>query len=223
MEIIIRQLRNMENQVKKLKKQDQPKQGKLTIVIEADPSHPPRSLQALILLILKHQIPANVTVHQHSSLNSNCSKDDLAWAGPSANEHNRVSSLLNLTWIWKPVGRHPNVKFVNHSCADLTGEMTIARLLTRLLESWTDSELYESLGFATTVHVDEWLDLLENSNQSNASGLIKLVEARLSTSEWLAGPAPGVKSLADIVYSNVLRDRLQSVRGREWVSRCCPV
>lgn len=221
MDEIMRQLRGIESEVDKLKRRQNNSPEKLTLVIDADPSYPPRSLISLAqsMMVLGQDIRINMTEHKHSSLLTGCPADLTNWLRHHNSNHNRVDNHLNLTWIWKNVGVHPVAKPVNWSKGDLCGETTIARLFARLLESWTGCALYENLDLHTTAHIDEWLDAWELCNKSGLSGLIKLVEARLAIASWLAGPLPGQKSLADIFLSAVLSDKLKSVRAKQWISQ----
>ncbi len=225
MDYIMTRLRGIETEVRKLKRNGKMSQEKLTLAIEVDPLHPPRSLQHLLrALMAREQILTNVTVHQHSSLKSSCSTDLMQWLGTSVSNRSRTDNQLNLSWIWKPIGRHPVAKVVNLPNGDIRGEPAIARLFARLFESWTENMLYESFDLNTCAQIDEWLDLWEGcSNQTGFSALIKRIESRLAAATWLAGPPPGVKSLADIFLASILSGKLNSVRGKEWMMRCASV
>lgn len=221
MDKIMKQLRGIETEVKKLQRKRDVDLEKLTLVIEADPSHPPYSLLSLAQSIMtREDIHATVTVHEHSSLKSACPKELLKWHGLRIPNRNRIDNQLNLTWIWKPVGRHPIAKLVNCVSSDVRGETTIARLLARLFESWTGWALYENFDLNTSASIDQWLDAWESCKPAEIPGFLKLIDVRLAKANWLAGPSTGVKSLADVFISAVLGNKLKSVRAKEWLLQC---
>ena len=221
MESIMSQLRGIESEVKKLKAKGKTSQKSLTLVIEADPAYPPRSLQILLrYLTTREDVLTSVTVHEHSSLKNPCPTNLMQWTGLHQSNRSRTDNQFNLAWIWKTVGRHPISKVVNQSIGDIHGETAIARLFARLIESWTETALYENFDLNTSAQIDEWLDLWEGCNQSNIPGFIKRIESRLAIATWLAGPIPGVKSLADVFLATVLSEKLNSVRAKDWCLRC---
>nr|CAH0100082.1 unnamed protein product [Daphnia galeata] len=228
MDSIMTRLRGIETEVKKLKKQGKTTQEKLTLVIEADPKHPPLSIQTLVrLLVVREDIL--VTIHQHSSLATACPTDLMQWSNLTVSNGSRINNQCNLTWIWKAIGRHPIAKVVNQTNGDIQGEAAIARLLTRLLESWTDCAMYENFDSSISSEIDEWLDIWEDcihSGDSKFSVLIRRIHNQLGHSDgrkWLVGPLPGVKSLADIFLSSLLSDKLSTGQAKEWISRCISV
>jgi len=216
MDSIMAQLLAIKTEVGKLKRSGQTAEENITLVIEADPAYPPSSLQILVRqLTTQPNIRAQVTVHKHSSLKSPTPDQ---WLHSSATTGYRLDNQLNLTWIWKSVGMHPSAKVVNRiTGSDFRGEATIARLLARLIESWTDISLYENLDCDSAAQIEEWIDLLEVSSQPGP--LIKRIEARLAVADWLSGLHRGTKSLADVYLSSVLRDKLQSSRAKDWSMR----
>lgn len=218
MDSIIAQLLAIKTEVGKLKRSGQKTEENVTLVIEADPAYPPLSLQALVLqLTAQPNIRAQITVHSHSSLKSSPPGQ---WLHSNATPGYRLDNQLNLTWIWKSVGLHPNARVVNRaSGGDILGEAAIARLLARLIESWTDVSFYESFDINDTAQIDEWVDLHGVSSQPGP--LIKRIEARLAVADWLSGPHRGTKSVADVYLSSVLRDKLQSSRAKDWSMRSC--
>lgn len=212
------QLLAIKTQVGKLKRRWQKAEENVTLVIEADPAYLPSSLQNLVnQLITQSNIRAQITVHRHSSLKSSPPNQ---WLHSSTTTGYRLDNQLNLTWIWKSVGVHPTAKIVNRAAVgDFRGEAAIARLLARLIESWTNILFYENFDIDTTAHIDEWIDLLEVSSQLGS--LIKRIEARLAVADWLSGPHRGTKSFADVFLASVLRDKLQSSRAKDWSVRSC--
>ena len=228
MDSIMTRLRGIETEVNKLKRQGKTTQEKLTLVIEADPKHPPLSIQTLVrLLVVREDI--SVTIHQHSSLATACPTDLMQWSNLTVSNGSRINNQCNLTWIWKAIGRHPIAKVVNQTNGDIQGEAAIARLLTRLLESWTDCAMYENFDSSISSEIDEWLDMWEcciHSGDSKFSVLIRRIHNQLGHSDgrkWLVGPLPGVKSLADIFLSSLLGDKLSTVQAKEWISRCISI
>jgi hypothetical protein len=216
MDSIMAQLLAIKTEVGKLKRSGQKAEENITLVIEADPAYPPSSLRILVRqLTTQSNIRAQVTVHKHSSLKSQTPDE---WLHFSATTGYRLDNQLNLTWIWKSVGMHPSAKVVNRTTgSDFRGEATIARLLARLIESWTDISLYENFERDSTAQIEEWIDLLEVSSQPGP--LIKRIEARLAVADWLSGLHRGTKSLADVYLSSALRDKLQSSRAKDWSMR----
>ena len=220
MDSIMTQLHNIEKEVKKLKRESQ-FCGKVSLVIEADPSYPPVSLQSLIQSLSTNKaLNVSITVHEHSSCGNVSSKNVTSWPRASVSNCSRMENHLNLTWIWKPDRRYPIAKFVNQSLGDIRGETTIARLLARLLESWTDCNLYENFDLCTSAQIDGWLDLWEECTQSNPSGFVKLINTRLANASWLAGPPPGTRSLADVFLSSALTIKGTTPHVKDWLSRC---
>lgn len=196
----------------------------LTLVIEADPKYPPLSLQQLVrLLILDGSVRTSLTVHGHSTLPASLPAHLVSWFGSwTPPNRSRMENQLNLTWIWKPVGCDPTAKIVNLSCSDLQGQASIARLLARLIESWTQTPFYESFGSSTSAQIDEWIDQLElgcGSGLSVPPSLSKRIEARLGKADWLAGPGRGAKSFADVFLSSLLKSQLTSPKAKDWCTR----
>ena len=218
MDSIMAQLLNIKNEVEKLKRNGQKAEENMTLVIEADPSNPPISLQILVhTLTTQQKIRTHLTVHRHSSLKTTVPEH---WLKSTVDVGCRLNNQLNLTWIWKTaVDFHPTAKVVNRVTGDIRGEAAIARLLARLIESWTQSPFYENLDCNSVAQVDEWIDLFESNSQPGP--LLKRIEARLAVADWLAGPHRGTKSLADIFLSAALRDRLTSSRAKDWSTRSC--
>jgi len=214
------QLLAIQTQVGKLKRRGQKAEENVTLVIEADPAYLPSSLQNLVnQLTTQSNIRTQITVHRHSSLKSSPPNQ---WLHSSIATGYRLDNQLNLTWIWKSVGVHPTAKIVNRAAVgDFHGEAAIARLLARLIESWTSILFYENFDINTTAQIDEWIDLLEVSSQLGLGPLMKRIEARLAVADWLSGPHRGTKSFADVYLASVLRDKLQSSRAKDWSVRSC--
>jgi len=230
MDSIMTRLRGIETEVKKLQRQGKTIEEKLTLVIEADPKYPPRSIQTLVkLLVAGEDARTIVTVHQHSSLASACPTDLMQWPNLTLLDGSRIDNHCNITWIWKPIGRHPIAKIVNRPNGDIHGEAAIARLLARLLESWTECAMYENFDLSICSGIDDWLDTWEGCLQSGDYKFLVLIRrihnqlGHLDGRKWLVGPLPGVKSLADILLSNLLGDKLNSDKAQEWMSRCASV
>lgn len=222
------QLQNLEAQVMKLKKSSSRPAGSVTVIIEADPSHPPRSLQSVVKsLVSSGKIRALVTVHQHSTLPVTMPTSELNWldTAPTFRVTSRLDNQLNLTWIWKPVGSLPIARTANISQGDIRGQPAIARLLARYAESWTELPFYEDFGSATSAEIDEWIDQLElvglNSPRPVAPTVLKRIEARLAAADWLAGPGRGAKSLADVFLSCLFQGKQLTTNGaKAWLTRC---
>ena len=217
MESIMRKLADAQKQVLSLKRQSNRNQEEnLTIVIEADPAHPPSAVRALLCQITAG-IKTSVTVHSHSSLPDSSIRQ--GWLKPVESSVNRPDNQLNLTWIWKAGGPQPVLKFVNRpNRADLRGEASIARLLARLAESWTNDSLYEAFGTTLAAQIDELIDLTERPTDKAA--IIRRLEQRLSRSDWLVGEGRGIKSLADVFLAAVLENHaIQNRQLKEWALR----
>ena len=232
LDLIMSKLHGLQAQVGKLKAGQQQAPSslyrnqieKVTLVIEADPNYPPLSLLPLIRS-LASQVRMSISTHGHSSLSDPLPVHLVSWPGSvmMAPERSRIENQLNLTWIWKPVGSLPTAKIVDVSSGDLQGQASIARLLARLMESWTKSSFYEDFGSSTAAQIDEWIDQLERGPGSGLSlppGLLKRIEARLSSADWLAGPGRGERSLADVFLSSLVGNQLTSDRAKDWCKRC---
>jgi len=215
MDSIMAQLQTIKNEVEKLKKGEQKTEENITLVIEADPSNLPASLQILVRsLTTQPKIRTQLTVHTHSSLKTTVPEH---WLQSSVVTGSRLDNKLNLTWIWKPVGS-PIAKVVNRvATGDICGEGAVARLLARLFECWSGIPFYENFDYNTAAQIDEWIDLLEVNCQLGP--LLKRIEARLAVADWLSGPHRGTKSLADVFLSAALQDKLTSSRAKDWSKR----
>jgi hypothetical protein len=153
----------------------------------------------------------------------------MQWPNLTVSDGSRIDNQCNLTWIWKPIGRHPIAKIVNRPNGDIHGEAAIARLLARLLESWADCAMYENFDSSICSQIDDWLDSWESCIQSGDSKFLMLIRrihnqlGHPDGRKWLVGPLPGVKSLADIFLSNLLGDKLNTLnsgQAKEWMLRC---
>jgi len=212
---ITARLESVQREVVCLKKASSIKPERLSIVIEADPSFPPESVKTMLKLLLTLPITATITTHRHSTLTQELTHNISNWLLPRFSDHNRIDNQLNVTWIWKSIGRHPIAKEVNMANSkEFIGENTITRLLARFIESWTDVTLYECFDLATCSQIDEWLELIEDKS------VMKRLESRLDHSEWLVGNGPGVKTLADYALASSVQHQQMNDRVKGWILRC---
>jgi len=225
MDSIMKRLLNLQAEVNVLKKRKTCQEiENLTLIIEADPRYPPQSLGHMIRsLISAQKIRMNVTLHRHSTLMEPLSNDLVDWLPSPQTCRPRSENQLNVTWIWKQIGCSPVAKTINPSSGDLHGQATIARLLARLTESWAGVTLYEEYGSSISAEIDDWIDASElvnnNPSRSTSPMLLKRIQGRLSSADWLAGPGRGVKSLADVFLATLFYDQLHSDTTKAWLSR----
>jgi len=214
-DLITERLENISREVTKLKNTSSLKPEKLSLVIEADPAFPPESIKTMLKLVSTLPIATTMTIHRHSTVNQDSTQNISNWLMPRSSGHNRIDNQLNITWIWKQIGRHPIAKEVNTTNSnEFLGEHTIARLLARFIESWTDITLYEHFDLVTCAQIDEWLDSIEDKS------MMKRLESRLNQSEWLVGKCAGIKTLADYVLASSVQYQRTSSRVKEWIHRC---
>lgn len=206
-------LEDMQREVVALRNPSKPE--KLSLVIEADPCFPPECIRTLLKHLLNLPITATITTHSHSSLIHDLPQHLCHWVSPHSSGCSRIDNQFNLTWIWKPVGRHPIAKEVDRpTLKEFHGQACIARLIARFIESWTETNLYESCDLISSALIDQWMDSVELEDES----LSKRLESRLEHFEWLVGQK---KTLADVFVASSLKDRLTSKRMKEWALRCC--
>jgi len=218
-ESVMNQLGKMQKQVASLKRGSRPE--RLAVVIEADPRYPPKSISPLVNLLASED-HASVTMHSHSSLGQaeDLTRELRSWFTAVSSSKSRMQYSLNVTFIWKSVGRHP-VFFVNRpGSVDVHGQASIARLLARLIEALTGSIVYESLGNRMAAQIDDWMDLTQTETLARDGRLVTdRMEKRLQQAQWLAGDGTGCKYLADVYLAAVLKDQLKSDRLKQWALR----
>lgn len=204
MNTIMDRLTKLKATVEEMKRSEQPVE-KISLVIEADPSHPPEILQHLVNCIsMDKNIRSIVTVHEHSSLvwsNLSCITEGSVKVGTCGSS---MDAQLRLTWIWKSIGKTPVAKIINGGHSNIVGEPSIARLLARFYESLTNGILYEKFDNETILAIDHWIDMWEETSHT----LDKQIMKRLDNADWLAGPGRGLKSLADIFLATKMGKKL---------------
>lgn len=227
---ILSQLEFLHAELKELQiTSDKPENGfqnaddrNLEFVILSDPNHPPYSL-VILLKLLAGRYRIEVSSHIHSSVAFIPSELQSFLNGPS--NSTGTGSCINITFIWKKVGKDPLLIQCPISNGSIAGEVNIARYLNRLLEQKPNPLLvYESKGEIYGGQVDEWLDCIymsgpQGSNEVCSYALPSLASV-LSKQDWLLHSM----SVADICLWSSLKQNPCLINSnsnlRKWFEKC---
>lgn len=188
-----------------------------SIVLNANPSSPPYSLEILQRL-LQNQIGLAVTSYLHSTVVSLPEptlrlKESLVNFKPKSGV-----PVINVKLIWKNLDS--NAQFLL-SHTPVTGEVNLLRYLSRV----TNSKLsYDS--DANSLEIDSILDqcflLVRAKTKAERTNILQIFSKALSKSQWLVGKNQA--GIADIAAYSAVKQSLSpnelSVNLGKWFERC---
>lgn len=194
----------------------------LEFVILSDPHHPPYSL-VILLKLLAGRYKIEVSSHVHSSVSFIPSELHSFLNGPS--NSSGTGSCINITLIWKKVGKDPLLIHCPVSNGTIAGEVNIARYLNRLLEQKPNPVLvYESKGEIYGGQVDVLLDciytLVTHGSNEACSYTLPSLDSVLSKQDWLLHSL----SVADICLWSSLKQNPCLINSssnlKKWFEKC---
>lgn len=185
-------------------------------VLSASPADPPLIICTLQHIMKQRKYPHSTASHVHSSIQGPISefvKTHFQNFTSSTEEIGRASVILTI--VWKKEKGLPYLVASPCSHTPLTGEITIARFLCRVLLP----DLYGNLSPEESASVDSWIDQSLAGSKARAAA-IKSLEAKLGKQQWILGSK---MSLADVVLAccTVKENGVQSVSSNvsKWLKR----
>ncbi|KAJ8914561.1 hypothetical protein NQ315_010025 [Exocentrus adspersus] len=187
------------------------------IVINANPSNPPYSLQILQRL-LQDTIALTFSNHCHStvkSLTEEAKKLDSILVNFSPNSN---TPKLNVRLIWKTIGSNTEL-MVSH--IPILGEVNMLRYLVR---SFKSSLNYDSE--SDCIEMDSLLDICyllpRAKTKTERNSLLQILNKSLGKSQWLVGRNQA--SVADIAAYSAIKQACNtnemSANMGKWFHRC---
>lgn len=223
LQVLHTELQELKISSDKLENGYQKEAGKnLDFVIISDPQHPPYSL-VVLLKLLASRYRIQISSHVHSSIS--CVPSELRSFLNCPSNGSGTGNYINITLIWKKVGKNPSLIECPISNGTIAGEVNVARYLNRLLEQKPFPALvYESKGELYAGQVDTWLDCIymsvtHGSNEACSYALPSLA-AVLSKQDWLLHSV----SVADICLWSSLKQNPCLINSNSsltnWFEKC---
>lgn len=185
-------------------------------VLSASPADPPLIICTLQHIMKQKKYPHSTASHVHSSVQGPIPefvKTHFRNFTSSTEEIGRASVILTI--VWKKEKGLPYLVASPCSHTPLTGEITIARFLCRVLLP----DLYGNLSPEESASVDSWIDQSLAGSKARAAA-IKSLDAKLGKQQWILGSK---MSLADVVLAcyTVKENGVKSVSSNvsKWLKR----
>ncbi|XP_018571406.1 probable aminoacyl tRNA synthase complex-interacting multifunctional protein 2 isoform X1 [Anoplophora glabripennis] len=187
------------------------------IVINANPSNPPYSLQ-IIQKLLQDTLALTFSTYLHSTVSS-LSEEAKKLDSTIVNFAPKSNVLkLNIRLIWKTIDSNTEL-LVSH--IPILGEVNMLRYLSRAVKS---SLNYDSE--SDCIEIDSLLDicylLVRARTKTERAGLLQTINKSLGKAQWLVGRSQA--SIADVAAYSAIRQATSnneiSANLGKWFQRC---
>ncbi|XP_075219977.1 aaRS-interacting multifunctional protein 2 isoform X2 [Lycorma delicatula] len=184
------------------------------VVINVNPKYPPYSLLG-VSKIWNELINLNISSYVHSTV-VNVPDDIMSYFASQKSDFTDNIPTLNVTLIWKNIGRDCEfiVSPINH--CTVNGEVNILRFLHRQLNP--DADILEE------TKLDEFLDccycLTHVNSQKEKLSILRKMNATLGKSEWFFGDVITVCDLAAWSSIRNVENLELTQKMSKWLKQC---